>query len=485
MSTFRIQDDTARGAADGFSAAVTEFEQECSWAQSDLDAVGSGLRRFLEDNHQDATRLSDIASMFRAAGGSGQVGQVTLSNDVLVLATAPASLSRAALLSYLSTATPADIKALATLTGWQQTLQGMDPSKIGAWWTGMNTGAGTAADVAGVSQLQELLLAAAPAMFGTLDGMPALARARANQLNAPSLLRVAEKDLKTARKLSGIGQANHDPNQTKMLENEVAYLKQVEAGDVQLYLYDRERSRIVEMLGTPDPNTRHVITYVPGTFTGMNSFYTGGVQQVSKYLSSEVSRTVAFVYKDGRFPGEEDTAGGPNLVRIGEANDENLSRTSGQQLASFESGMRTDPYLNGAEQTGIGHSWGLANVTSSEVAGARYDKVLSLAGAGMLPDWKPQPTTEYSNLYYYDLLVHGQGVTNPFTNKGVVWDGNNPIYRVEFEQHYYRGPDDDKLNGAMNSVEEGSILMNNHSLIASNSEDNMKALENMLGIVTR
>lgn len=228
-----------------------------------------------------------------------------------------------------------------------------------------------------------------------------------------------------------------------MLANEVAYLKQVEAGDVQLYLYDRDRSRIVEMIGTPDPKTRHVITYVPGTFTGMNTFYEGGVQQVSKYLSSEVSGTVAFVYKDGRFPGEEDTAGGPNLGRIGEANDENLARTSGQQLASFESGMRTDPYLNGAEQTGIGHSWGLANLTSSEVAGTRYDKVISLAGAGMLPDWKPQPTTQYSNLHYYDLLVHGQGVTNPITNKGVVWDGNNPIHRDEFEQHYYRGPDDD------------------------------------------
>lgn len=82
-------------------------------------------------------------------------------------------------------------------------------------------------------------------------------------------------------------------------------------------------------------------------------------------------------------------------------------------------------------------------------------------------------------------LVHGQGVPNLITNKGVVWDGNNPIYRDEFEQHYYRGPDDDKINGAINSVEEGNILMGNHNLIASNSENNMKALENMLGIVTR
>jgi hypothetical protein len=158
----------------------------------------------------------------------------------------------------------------------------------------------------------------------------------------------------------------------------------------------------------------------------MNSFYTGGVQQVSKYLRRQAPGTVTFVYKDGRFPGEEDTAGGPNLGRISGANDESLARTSGQQLASFESGMRTDPYLNDAEQTGIGHSWGLTNVTSSEVAGARYDKVISLAGAGMLPDWKLQPTTEYSNLYYYDVLIHGEGVTNPITNKGVVWDGNNP-----------------------------------------------------------
>jgi hypothetical protein len=168
---------------------VSEFEQGCFWAHSGLDAVGSGLRRFLEDNYQDATGLSDIASTFRAAGGSGHVGQVTVSNDVRVLATVPASLSGAALLSYLSTATPADVKVLATLTGWQQTLQGMDPPVIGTWWAGMNAGAGTAADGGGLSEVQELLLAAVPAMFGALDGMPALARARANQLNAPSLLR--------------------------------------------------------------------------------------------------------------------------------------------------------------------------------------------------------------------------------------------------------------------------------------------------------
>ncbi|MGP0224510.1 hypothetical protein [Paenarthrobacter sp. NCHU4564] len=105
VSIFKTQDDTARCAADQVSAAVWEFELECSWAHTDLNAVVSGLRRFLEDNRQDADRLSAIASTFRAAGGSGHVGQLAVSNGALVLATVPASLSGAALLNYLSTGT--------------------------------------------------------------------------------------------------------------------------------------------------------------------------------------------------------------------------------------------------------------------------------------------------------------------------------------------------------------------------------------------
>lgn len=50
-----------------------------------------------------------------------------------------------------------------------------------------------------------------------------------------------------------------------------------------------------------------------------------------------------------------------------------------------------------------------------------------------------------------------------------LWDGNNPIHRDEFDQYFYRGSDDDELDGAINSVEEGNILMDNHSLIAIDS----------------
>ncbi|UKA48863.1 hypothetical protein LFT48_15650 [Arthrobacter sp. FW305-123] len=55
----------------------------------------------------------------------------------------------------------------------------------------------------------------------------------------------------------------------------------------------------------------------------------------------------------------------------------------------------------------------------------------------------------------------------------------------EFEQHYYRGPDDDKVNGAINSVVEGNILMENHNLIASNSKDNRRVLDEVSEVLKR
>ncbi|WP_153004169.1 hypothetical protein [Microbacterium testaceum] len=67
------------------------------------------------------------------------------------------------------------------------------------------------------------------------------------------------------------------------------------------------------MIGTPGPATTRAITYVPGTFTGMNSFYTGGVQQIATYLTNNRPGTVAFVYKDGKFPGEQNNEKEPDL----------------------------------------------------------------------------------------------------------------------------------------------------------------------------
>ncbi len=67
---------------------------------------------------------------------------------------------------------------------------------------------------------------------------------------------------------------------------------------------------------------------------------------------------VAFVYKDGPFPGENTDVGGIDMFRIGEANDEDRALAAGRQLARFEAGMRADPLLGAAEQDALGHSGG-------------------------------------------------------------------------------------------------------------------------------
>lgn len=243
------------------------------------------------------------------------------------------------------------------------------------------------------------------------------------------------------------------------------------------------------MIGTPSPDTGRVLTYVPGTFTGLRDFYGGGVQQIPTYVANNVPGTIAFVYKDGPFPGENDATGEVNMLRIAEANDEGTARTAGQRLAGFEQGMRTDSVLGGAKQIAFGHSWGLTNVTSSEVAGARYDTVVSLSGAGMLPDWAASPGTAYTDLSYQDILQTAQDL-------GLVWDGNTPRKNPAFTHgDYYTGPDDDILDSASAATTPGgygtpavdlrslSVLMKNHNLIATTKSTNKNALEDMAKLV--
>jgi hypothetical protein len=339
-----------------------------------------------------------------------------------------------------------------------------------------------------------------------MNGIPALARVEANRVNSIALIAAskAEIDQLTAPKADtsfadwyrisqtgGYAEATREggdiDSRIENLKKEIAYLEKVRDGSVQLYLYDRDASRIIEMIGTPSEATTKVITYVPGTFTSLVSFYDGGVQQVAGYLHDNDPNAVAFVYKDGIFPGEDQQSGTANLLRIGEANDTAFARRSGITLAGFESGIQSDPFLGGHSQIAIGHSWGLANVTSSEVAGAHYDKVISLSGAGMLPDWRPDPTTEYADYSYHDLLQTAQDLDT-------VWDGNNPRADPAFEHgEYLRGPHDEILDNAAtttvnaaNGVPQSSIdvrafgvLMDNHNLIASNVPENRHALITM------
>ncbi|WZH35748.1 MAG: hypothetical protein PIR02_13335 [Microbacterium enclense] len=419
--------------------AWTGFTASCSWVPVDRATLLDGWQRLLDENTTDAAWIGGIADAFDRAGSG------TLSDLDVALAT--------------SAAFPQSTQDLL-LSGTLTTEQVAIAWAVLAQSPSADTGAF-------VRQWADVL--------GSLDGLPALVRVEANKYRVPGLLRAAEIELAALENSDD----EDEQSRAEAIRNEIAYLTSVQTGDVQLYLYDRDQSRIVEMIGTPGPDTTRAITYVPGTFTGMNSFYTGGVQQIAQYLTAQVPGTVAFVYKDGTFPGEQNNAKDPDIWRILEANDKDDARDAGRQLAQFEEGMRSDPSLSGVEQIGIGHSWGVANLTSSEVAGSEYDQVISLAGAGMLPEWEARDETTYTDLSYHDILMHAQ-------SKGVVWDGKNPRSNDAFAHGpFYVGPDDAELDGRFVDGDEWGILMDNHNLIASNNDDNKQALEDLRTLVAQ
>ena len=212
-----------------------------------------------------------------------------------------------------------------------QIIAAAEPSDVAAWWASMSS--------PGVAQsaAQLALIAAIPVVMGRLNGLPASARVLANAYNAATQI---EKDKKLIEKYKDYGTT------VKRLQREIDYLKGAVAvpPTVQLYLYDPAESRIIEMIGTPSADTKHVITYVPGTFTNLASFYSQSAQLIAKDLvESRPGDAVAFVYKDGIFPAASDDSDSLDFVRFPEANDEPRALAAGRQLADFQGTMQTRP----------------------------------------------------------------------------------------------------------------------------------------------
>ncbi|WP_279365567.1 hypothetical protein [Microbacterium testaceum] len=252
---------------------------------------------------------------------------------------------------------------------------------------------------------------------------------------------------------------------------------------------------MIEMVGQPSDTTSATVTYVPGTFTTTDSFYGNEVQSVARWLHGRDPNIVAFVWKEGTFPGEvaKSPYGSGVLIEVPaatgfmEANDPKLADAQAELLSGFEKEMRaSDPRLSGAEQIGMGHSWGLVPITGSETDGVHYDQVHSLAGAGMPPGWAPAPGTSYSHWGYTDALSMAQQL-------GVVWDGQNPNTNAAFDSHVYAREGDFEVPigdpevpqvygmGTEQPTFRGSLSpVENHNLIASDRAENLQALEDIL-----
>ncbi|SBN62910.1 hypothetical protein GA0004736_1822 [Curtobacterium sp. 9128] len=435
-------DPDATAAAKRKSAAAQTAVDD---AQAKTRAIDAQWDQLVSD------RRSMDSTCVAALQGEGVLGSLAGVTTAGVAGSTPA-----ALLAMIGNLSAIDLKIL--LKQHPELAAALDkaaPSEVSTWWSSLPAGQ------------QAALVAGLPAVIGALNGVPALARVAANKINAAERLGVVRDEIARLRKLaSDAGTPQRFDDQIAALEDERDYLKRA-TGDhptVQLYLYDHAKDRIIEMIGTPTDATRNVITYVPGTFADMGGFFSGETQKVARYMQQQGGvGTVAFVYKDGTFP-----------QSIPEANSEAFGLASGKRLANFDFGLRSQPDLRSAQQIAMGHSWGTANVTSSEVAGAHYDKVLSLAGAGVPSGWEKRDGTRYADFSYDDILQDAQHISG-----GLVWDGRNPR-EVGFDHgSYYSPPDkykDFPLNGVYDSLRNGMGL---HNLIAGTDVENQGALRDM------
>jgi|GEM_PF-2950808 len=383
-------------------------------------------------------------------------------------------------------------RLLAAHPDWAELFTQHPPESedIAAWWAGLGDGG------AGFSTLQVGLLAGAPGIIGALGGVPAAGRVGANRVLAGRRLHAARARLaEVLAERAQLGVAGDELHpEIPGLRQEIAYLedattpRQDGSYAVQLYLYDPAHHRIVEMIGTPSPATTATVTYSPGTFTTEQSFYGRGVQAVARWLNEEDPGIVGFVWKDGLYPGAANT--GASLDGLREANDVDQALVTGETLARFQHDLTTDPLLAGARRVGIGHSYGLAVITGSEVAGARYDQVESLAGAYMPPGWTPDPGTQYTHQTYTDFLSVAQDL-------GLVGGGHDPGTDPGFISTTYPRPGDFTarlpppeppvvgMAGEPLELALTTELVANHSLIASSHPDNFDVLDRIAGRIAQ
>ncbi|TLM85512.1 hypothetical protein FDW83_03790 [Pseudarthrobacter sp. NamE2] len=316
---------------------------------------------------------------------------------------------------------------------------------------------------------QEAFIRDHPRLAGNTNGIPFEARIEANRLNAQARvdwLRTSDPEPVMNPMNPWIVDssyparfaAEHQAWRTR--QEGIGYLQRVADGKIQLVAYDPGAHSIVELIGTCNADTRTVITYVPGTTTNEASFYDGGPQDVPRRLvqADTSGGTAAFIYKGSEFPD-----GDPAEAFLVEARNDEFVAGSAPVLAAFQSAVDLE-LPRQAQSVGIGHSWGLRNLTGAEMEGAGYDKLIALSGAAMPPGWTPTQGTDYTSYTYPDILLTAEA-------NGLVGE-NYPMREPAFDKHVYIPP------GGITVQEFYSI--DNHSLIATTKPENEEALEDIL-----
>lgn len=233
---------------------------------------------------------------------------------------------------------------------------------------------------------RERILAEEPERVGNVDGIPFEDRARANQAVAEDILADGGRGLS---------------------EDRLKVVEKVANGDIQAVLFDPAQGDIVEMVGTPSANTDKVILFAPPTGGRFEDFNTRHYFGHVDHLHNMHPNSVAFIYQRGDWAQKVAPIFG-DAERY--ANDQPIAINNGRQIAGFErDAIGSDPRLEGVSKAGMGFSYGHSALTASEMFGAKYDQVVSLAGSNMPDGWAPNPGTKYANFQHSnDMLNYAQ-----------------------------------------------------------------------------
>ncbi|MEW1834109.1 hypothetical protein [Microbacterium sp. NPDC079995] len=274
-----------------------------------------------------------------------------------------ASLDRAGIADLLER-TPGLIATLLTRTS---------AGEAAAWWTGM--------DLAHRADL----IRTAPLLVGSLDGIDAVDRVRANRYAARTrLARVDERLQRLTR-----GDDEDDAAQLGDLLLERRYLTRVVAGDVHLYLYAPERGAMIEMAGDPSTATG-ILLVVPGTNASVRSFMVD--DPVTSFADWQVANAdpsspiVAFTVLAAPMPQISlDVVAGPQNNTIATA--------AGADYARIVKGI--DVAFPGLPTLSYEHSAGSQVGSAAEVHGARFDVRFLAGGVGATDGYQPVAGTAY------------------------------------------------------------------------------------------
>ncbi|CAL4860213.1 hypothetical protein [Microbacterium sp. MM2322] len=265
----------------------------------------------------------------------------------------------------LATMSPADLQHLADRTA---------PTSATSWW-----GALPAAT-------QENLTRHAPDVIGSLDGIPADARVRANRLGARERLGQIDSMLTEL-----VSQQSATPTDAALepLRQERTYLAKVVMGAVQLYLFAPGRGALVEMAGDAAVATR-ILFVVPGTNASLRSFMVDDpVTSVANWQvrhADPSAPVLAFTVLAAPMPQiSMDLASGPQNNTIATAAGANYARIVKGIHAAFP-GLPTLSYE---------HSAGSQVGSAAEMAGARFDARFLAAGVGATDGYTTTPGTAY------------------------------------------------------------------------------------------